>query len=156
MPIIYAPDGTPYDVPQGEVPSFLRQGFRATKPAANEQPPTSQVVPPPQMDTTKTGGIGSSKEINDAENPRQATDIVPSLKEVDGSWANTYAGQPIKINSATLKELTTLPGVGTAIARKVVENRPYKSAEDLIAKVEIPTGDWLTIANKLSFEDAPE
>lgn len=152
MPIIYAPDGTPYEIPQGEIPSFIRKGYR-TKPPTN---PITDVnaISLAALDTTKTGGVGSSKELNTADAPNQATDLNPSLTEADGSWTDDYKGTPIKINSASLKELTTLPGVGTGIARKVIENRPYESAEDLIAKVEIPSGDWLAIAHKLSFEKA--
>lgn len=37
----------------------------------------------------------------------------------------------VDVNSATDKELETLPGVTPAIAKKIVEGRPYASIEDL-------------------------
>jgi len=37
----------------------------------------------------------------------------------------------IDINSATQKELETLPGVGAATARKIIGGRPYKSVDEL-------------------------
>lgn len=38
----------------------------------------------------------------------------------------------VSINSATLDELDTLPGIGPALARRIVEGRPYSSIEDLL------------------------
>ena len=38
---------------------------------------------------------------------------------------------PVDINSASLKELESLPGVGSATAKKIVANRPYKSVDEL-------------------------
>jgi competence ComEA-like helix-hairpin-helix protein len=37
----------------------------------------------------------------------------------------------IDINSATQKELEGLPGVGPVIARRIIEDRPYRTVEDL-------------------------
>lgn len=37
----------------------------------------------------------------------------------------------VDVNKATLAELETLPGVGPAMARAIVADRPYKSVEDL-------------------------
>ena len=46
----------------------------------------------------------------------------------------TAAGtERVSINSASLAELDTLPGVGPAIAGRIIEGRPYASIEDLLA-----------------------
>src|SRR5262245_28299432 len=37
----------------------------------------------------------------------------------------------IDLNSATLEELNTLPGVGPSTARKIIAGRPYKFVDDL-------------------------
>lgn len=37
----------------------------------------------------------------------------------------------VNINTATLQELETLPNIGPARAKLIVEHRPYKSVEDL-------------------------
>jgi competence ComEA-like helix-hairpin-helix protein len=37
----------------------------------------------------------------------------------------------VNINTATIEELKTLPGIGPAKARLIVANRPYQSVEDL-------------------------
>jgi competence protein ComEA len=41
------------------------------------------------------------------------------------------AGHRININTATQAELETLPGVGLAIAKRIIEGRPYRSVDDL-------------------------
>jgi competence ComEA-like helix-hairpin-helix protein len=39
--------------------------------------------------------------------------------------------KPVDINSATEKELTTLPGVGSKTAKEIVAARPFKTIDDL-------------------------
>jgi competence protein ComEA len=41
------------------------------------------------------------------------------------------AGRRIYVNTATQAELEALPGVGPAIARRIIEGRPYRSVDDL-------------------------
>jgi len=44
----------------------------------------------------------------------------------------------LDINSASADELKTLPGVGDAYAKKIVENRPYAKKDQLVSKKVIP------------------
>src|SRR5262249_27933836 len=39
--------------------------------------------------------------------------------------------RPINVNTATLEELKSLPGIGPVLARRIVSGRPYASVEDL-------------------------
>jgi DNA uptake protein ComE-like DNA-binding protein len=41
-------------------------------------------------------------------------------------------GRPIDLNTASEKQLETLPGVGPAIARRIVEGRPYRTVDELL------------------------
>jgi competence protein ComEA len=41
------------------------------------------------------------------------------------------AGTLIDLNSATAKELDSLPGIGPVLAERIVEGRPYETVEDL-------------------------
>ena len=40
--------------------------------------------------------------------------------------------QPVDVNTATLEQLATLPGVGEEIAKKIVKGRPYAKSADLL------------------------
>ena len=41
------------------------------------------------------------------------------------------AGEPVDINTATVDEIMQLPGVGTVLAERIVDGRPYADVEDL-------------------------
>jgi competence protein ComEA len=47
-------------------------------------------------------------------------------------------GALMDINSASEKELDTLPGIGEARAKAIVKNRPYKGKDELVQKKIIP------------------
>jgi len=66
-----------------------------------------------------------------------ATPVSPSAAtvgpvDVNGSHpkANTPLGK-IDINTATEKELTTVPGIGHVMAARIIAARPFRSADDL-------------------------
>jgi competence protein ComEA len=44
----------------------------------------------------------------------------------------------VNINTATLEQLETLPNIGPARARLIVEHRPYSSVDDLKRIKSIP------------------
>jgi competence protein ComEA len=48
------------------------------------------------------------------------------------SGQTAVPGKPVNLNTATLDELDTLPGVGPATAQRIVEGRPYGAVEDLM------------------------
>lgn len=50
----------------------------------------------------------------------------------------------VNINTATLDELDTLPGIGKITAQKIIQNRPYENVQELLDK---------KIVNKSVFEN---
>ena len=78
-----------------------------------------------------------------------------------GTGQNSYAGAPaqatapqvkvpaanlIDINSASLDQLKSLPGIGDAYAQKIVDGRPYARKDQLVQKKIIPQGVYNKIA----------
>lgn len=58
----------------------------------------------------------------------------------------------VHINTATVAQLETLPGIGPKLAAQIVKNRPYKNAPDLEAKVKgISPKLWSRIKSRVLF-----
>ena len=47
------------------------------------------------------------------------------------AWGQTKTKGLVDVNSADVKTLETLPGIGSTVAERIVEGRPYKNLEDL-------------------------
>ena len=50
----------------------------------------------------------------------------------------TMPKEKLDLNSASAEELQALPGIGEALSKKIVENRPYKRKDELVQKKVIP------------------
>ena len=83
---------------------------------------------------------------NQPNQPKQA--IAPSLAEL------TELTGSIDINTASIKELQSLPQVGVAIAKKIAAGRPYKDLSDLINR--IPEIGWLGLRNQITLSGVEE
>lgn len=59
---------------------------------------------------------------------------------------------PVHINTATLAQLETLPGIGPKLAQEIIKHRPYKNAQELQSKVKgIGPAVWKKIAPYVLF-----
>ena len=56
---------------------------------------------------------------------------IAPLATVGTAAPNQAEAAKIDLNTATQKDLEELPGVGAATAKKIIENRPYKSVDEL-------------------------
>ena len=67
--------------------------------------------------------------------------------------------EPMDINTASKKELATLPKIGDARAKAIVKGRPYSGKDDLIIKKIIPQDAYdaikdVIVAKQIKKEDA--
>ena len=57
--------------------------------------------------------------------------------------------EPLDINSASADDLKALKGIGAADAKKIVENRPYKTKDELVEKKVVPKSTYDKIKGQI-------
>lgn len=101
---------------------------------------SGQLVPYSERDSYLRRGYKFIEPQVKSESPAPVP--VPAITSNDGR---------ILVNKCSLKELVDLPLLGTASAKAVVRTRPHADITSLIEKV--PSIDWVTLADRLSFEE---
>jgi competence protein ComEA len=89
----------------------------------------------------------STKATNTkAQQPSSSAKTAPTPAQSGKSATKAPASKLIDINSATVEQLKTLPGVNDGLARKIVDGRPYRVKTDLVRKNIIPQAAYTRIA----------
>jgi competence protein ComEA len=57
--------------------------------------------------------------------------VVAAEGDMDSPAEMPAEQQRVNVNTATAKELEKLPGIGKAIAERIIAGRPYSAVEDL-------------------------
>ena len=80
-------------------------------------------------------GVGSGRlNIRAREQPGSSNDSFESFFHPKSAVAKAAAGNPgvkLDVNTASMEALQNIPGVGNVLAGRIINARPYKSADDL-------------------------
>ncbi len=74
----------------------------------------------------------------------------PAMSDNSNNKSNIGTSGSININSASEKELDSLPGIGPVTAQKIIGNRPYQSLEELVSKKAITSNVLDGIKDKIT------
>jgi competence ComEA-like helix-hairpin-helix protein len=104
------------------------------------------------------GPIGASSAMAQAttQTPPKPMTTMPATKPAAPAPAPAApAAQPpktglVNINTATPAELDKLPQIGEKRAAKIIQNRPYKSIDELVSKKAISKGVFEKIKDKIT------
>lgn len=73
-------------------------------------------------------------------------------KSAETKKAPATQEKKVDINNASLEELKTRLKLGEAEAKKIVENRPYKSKGELVTKAGLPEGVYQAIRHHVEMQ----
>lgn len=74
-----------------------------------------------------------------------------TTRSASSGQAGIVEGELININTATERELDTLPGVGSVTAAKIIASRPYSVPEDLLNKKVVGKSTYEKIKHLISY-----
>jgi DNA uptake protein ComE-like DNA-binding protein len=101
-------------------------------------------------------GISGTSQSNPQDQPAggslkppQSNQAPPGVVGSAPPPASPAPAKPIDINSATVKQLMTLPGITQDLAKKIIAGRPYKVTTDLTTRKIIPAATYNNIASKI-------
>lgn len=106
------------------------------------------------------GGLTADAEVTAVNMARRVEDedqiIVPAIGDVSSPPAAATAAQPVNLNTASVKELESLPGIGEVRAEAIVDSRtddgPFTQVEDLLLRELIPDSVYDEIAPMVSVD----
>ena len=82
--------------------------------------------------------------------PKSVAAPAPAAKaDAKSAAAPEAKKEPMDINTATEKELATLPKIGDAYAKAIIKGRPYNGKDDLVNKKIVPQATYDAIKDMI-------
>lgn len=94
-------------------------------------------------------GLGAAQAKDEAKAS------APAAKSSSASSDKAKPGELIDLNSASEKELATLPKIGEARAKAIVKGRPYHGKDELVEKKIIPRDVYDGIKDRVIAKQKP-
>jgi competence protein ComEA len=100
------------------------------------------------------GGMAFAQQDQQSAPPPGNQSSYPSethkLSQAEKSDTPSENGQPVDLNSASKKDLASLPGIGPDYAQTIIDARPFNSKEDLLRKKVIPRATYDKIQDRIA------
>jgi predicted DNA-binding helix-hairpin-helix protein len=80
---------------------------------------------------------------------RAAEEAHAAAQGLKEGWARGQHA-PVDLNSASETELTELPGITAATARKIIRNRPYSDKQDLLSRSILSRSGYEKIQDQIT------
>jgi competence protein ComEA len=109
------------------------------------------LVPSALLSLALLAGPAVSQTMQTRPGAPAATTISPptGTAKTPSSSAATGTSTLIDINSASVAELDTLPGIGPARADAIIKGRPYRGKNDLVGRHIVPQNVYDGIKDKI-------
>ena len=77
-----------------------------------------------------------------AQTPPAKSEAKPAAKPATDVAKDMGKHALVDINSASAEVLKSVPGIGDAYSKKIIDNRPYKRKDELVAKKVVPQATY--------------
>lgn len=104
---------------------------------------TTNALSQPTPKPANPDSIGAKKK-------RRTSVKKTKTKKQKSSGALQYAPTVVSINNASVEDLSALPGVKAATAKKIISRRPYASLDDLLKKKAVSKRTFAKIKDRIT------
>lgn len=116
-------------------------------------PAPAAAKPAPVKATPATPAMAApAQATHEKSAPAKAS---PAHASAAAAPAKPAASAPVDLNSASREELEKLPGIGEAIAAKIVAGRPFKAKSDLVSRGIVNQDQYAKLAPHVIAKQAP-
>jgi len=101
---------------------------------------------------TSSTGASASREtsVSKSDNSVRSTSGTDLGAGAEKKAKGQTAEKEVNLNTASIEELESLPGIGPVKAQAIIDNRPYKSVDDVMKVKGIKEGTFGKIRDRIT------